>query len=69
MEIELPRDFKEFLKLLNEEKVDYLLIGGYAVGYYGYPLPELNFKSAIKGKSLIVLRGSLYHSSALKFSK
>lgn len=34
---ELPQDFKEFLKLLNENGVDYLLIGGYAVGYYGYP--------------------------------
>jgi predicted nucleotidyltransferase len=34
---ELPRDFKEFLKLLDEHRVDYLLIGGYAVGYYGYP--------------------------------
>ncbi len=33
----LPRDFKEFLKLLNEADVQYLLIGGYAVGYYGYP--------------------------------
>ena len=32
----LPEDFKEFLKLLNEKKVEYLLIGGYAVGYYGY---------------------------------
>jgi predicted nucleotidyltransferase len=30
-------DFKEFLKLLNANKVEYLLIGGYAVGYYGYP--------------------------------
>ncbi len=34
---QLPDDFKEFLKLLIENKVDYLLIGGYAVGYYGYP--------------------------------
>ena len=33
----LPSDFKEFLKLLNEHKVKYLLIGGYAVGYHGYP--------------------------------
>lgn len=33
----LPDDFKEFLKLLNEAKVAYLLIGGYAVGYHGYP--------------------------------
>ena len=37
MEIELPLDFKEFLKLLNENNVRYLLIGGYAVVYYGYP--------------------------------
>jgi predicted nucleotidyltransferase len=25
------------LKLLNEHEVRYLVIGGYAVGYYGYP--------------------------------
>ena len=35
--IRLPTDFKEFLKLLKEHKVRYLLIGGYAVGYHGYP--------------------------------
>jgi len=35
--IQLPPDFKEFLQLLNSHKVEYLLIGGYAVGYYGYP--------------------------------
>ncbi|MHC4543567.1 MAG: DUF6036 family nucleotidyltransferase [Planctomycetota bacterium] len=35
--IHLPPDFKEFLKLLNAHQVEYLLIGGYAVGYHGYP--------------------------------
>jgi len=35
--IHLPPDFKDFLKLLNDQCVDYLLIGGYAVGYYGFP--------------------------------
>lgn len=35
----LPQDFKDFLKLLNSKRVEYLLIGGYAVGYYGYPRP------------------------------
>ena len=35
--IQLPSDFKEFLKLLNSHRVEYLLIGGYAVGYHGYP--------------------------------
>lgn len=37
MEMKLPRDFKEFLKLLKKHEVKYVLIGGYAVGYYGYP--------------------------------
>jgi len=37
MDIELPPDFKEFLRLLNAHRVEYLLIGGYAVGFYGYP--------------------------------
>ena len=37
MGVELPSEFKEFLKLLNEQSVRYLLIGGYAVGYHGYP--------------------------------
>jgi len=35
--IQLPPDFKEFLQLLNAHNVRYLLIGGYAVGYHGYP--------------------------------
>ena len=33
----LPQDFRDFLKLLNAKRIKYLLIGGYAVGYYGYP--------------------------------
>ena len=35
--IHLPPDFKDFLQLLNSHRVEYLLIGGYAVGYHGYP--------------------------------
>lgn len=37
MAVELPRDFKESLASLSSHGVEYLLIGGYAVGYYGYP--------------------------------
>jgi predicted nucleotidyltransferase len=33
----LPDDFRVFLKLCNQKRVKYLLIGGYAVGYHGYP--------------------------------
>lgn len=35
--IELHQDFKDFLKLLSSYNVEYLLVGGYAVGYHGYP--------------------------------
>lgn len=35
--IELHPDFKDFLKLLHSNGVRYLLVGGYAVGYYGHP--------------------------------
>lgn len=35
--INLPPDFREFLRLLNANRVEYLLIGGYAVAYHGYP--------------------------------
>jgi len=33
----LPPDFKDFLRLLSSNRVEYLLVGGYAVGFYGYP--------------------------------
>ena len=33
----LPPDFREFLQLLNSHEVRYMLVGGYAVGFYGYP--------------------------------
>ena len=33
----LPPDFKDFLRLLHSSAVEYLVVGGYAVGYHGYP--------------------------------
>jgi hypothetical protein len=39
MEPQLPPDFSEFLALLNSENVEYLIVGGYAVGHHGYPRP------------------------------
>ena len=35
--MKLHDHFKEFLRLFNEHRVEYLLIGGYAVGIHGYP--------------------------------
>lgn len=33
----LNQDFKEFIQLLNEYEVRYLVIGGYAVAIHGHP--------------------------------
>lgn len=35
--LNLPPDFKELLKLLIDRKVDFLIVGGYAVTFHGYP--------------------------------
>ena len=37
MAMQLPEDFKEFLKLLNSNEVTYLLVGGFAVTLHGHP--------------------------------
>lgn len=33
----LSQDFSEFVALLNQHKVEYLIVGGYAVTVHGYP--------------------------------
>ena len=33
----LTKDFREFLRFLNVHGVEYLVIGGHAVAYHGYP--------------------------------
>ena len=35
--VEAPRDFVELFRSLNASKAEYLIIGGYAVAFYGYP--------------------------------
>lgn len=35
--MDYPSDFKEFIELLNEKEVEYLIVGGYAVAHHGYP--------------------------------
>ena len=37
MRINFPKDFKEFIELLEKHKVEYLIVGGYAVGFHGHP--------------------------------
>jgi hypothetical protein len=36
-ETDIPDDFVAFLAILNDHQVEYLVIGGYAVGFHGRP--------------------------------
>jgi hypothetical protein len=36
MRINFPKDFSEFVKLLEKHNAEYLVVGGYAVGYWGH---------------------------------
>lgn len=56
---QLNQDFLEFIGLLEEEKVDYLVIGGYAVGLHGFPryTGDIDFFIAVSdANSLKILR-------------
>ncbi len=33
----LHQDYREFIKLLNENKVDYLVVGAFAMAFHGHP--------------------------------
>ena len=33
----IQQDFAELLRLLEKHKVEYLIVGGYAVAFHGYP--------------------------------
>ena len=35
--MEVQKDFKEFLALLNEHNVEFLIVGGYALAFHGAP--------------------------------
>ncbi len=59
--MELDQDFKEFIELLNEYQVKYLIIGGYAVNYYGYPryTSDLDFWIWLTEKNINLLLEAL----------
>ena len=35
--MEIHTDFKELLELFNKHKVEYLIVGGYALAFHGAP--------------------------------
>jgi hypothetical protein len=58
---QLPDDFKEFIQFLNEHKVHYLLLGGWAVGLYGNPraTKDIDFLIATDDENIRKLQQAL----------
>ncbi len=59
--LRLPPDFSEFLKLLARHEVEYLLIGGYAVGFHGYVRTTLDMDVWIRVETASNPEGSSGH--------
>ena len=49
-------DFEELLRLLEEHRVDYMIVGGYAVAYHGYPRFTKDIDIFYDGSSLNIQR-------------
>jgi len=60
--MQLPEEFKEFISLLNSNGVKYLLLGGWAVGYYSNPraTKDIDFLVFIDNSNLKKLRKVFY---------
>jgi predicted nucleotidyltransferase len=52
----LSPDFREFIRLLNENKVRYLIVGGYAVAFHGHPRYTKDLDVWIEGRSSNIRR-------------
>ena len=54
---QLNQDFLEFIGFLEEERVDYLIVGGYAVGMHGFPryTGDIDFFVAISNENALKL--------------
>jgi hypothetical protein len=62
----LPEDFKDFIRFLNNNEVEYLLVGGWAVGLYGNTraTKDIDFLIAVDDENLKRLQKALNDFSA-----
>ncbi len=53
----LNKNFREFIELLEKHHVEYLVVGGYAVGFHGFPryTGDLDFFVALSEKNAAAL--------------
>jgi hypothetical protein len=54
-------DFEDFLRLLEVHRVDYMIVGGYAVAYHGFPrfTKDIDIFFSDAGDNLVRLQATL----------
>ena len=54
-------DFEDFLRLLEVHRVDYMIVGGYAVAYHGFPrfTKDIDIFFSDAGDNLVRLQAAL----------
>jgi predicted nucleotidyltransferase len=57
----LDKNLREFIELLNSAKVEYLIVGGHAVGYHGKPrfTGDIDFFLAVSEQNAEAVMGAL----------
>ena len=62
----LPEDFRDFIESLNSNKVEYILIGGWAVGLHGNPrtTKDIDFLIENSSRNIKRLQKALYEFGA-----
>ncbi len=57
----IQQDFQELLKLLEKHKVEYMIVGGYAVAFYGSPrfTKDLDVFYSLTSKNISSLKKAL----------
>ena len=43
--MQLSKDLREFIELLNAKRIEYLVVGGFAVAWHGHPQPPAGIVS------------------------
>ncbi len=59
----LNKDWREFIELLNSNRVEYLVVGAFAVAWHGHPrfTGDIDFfvrSSATNGKAIVTALGA-----------
>ena len=58
--MEVQQDFRDVLELFNAHKVEYMIVGVYALAFHGYPTSQCMKGIQITGEALCKILNSVF---------